>query len=252
MIEILQGDCLELMGDIPDGSIDMILCDLPYGTTNCRWDSVIPFEPLWAHYKRVIKRNGAVVLTASQPFTTALIVSNPDWFKYALVWEKSRSTGHVHAKNKPMKKHEDILVFSFGSTVHKRQSERRMTYNPQGLRPCKPRIHAGSSSSDAVMAVRPSHRDTVQTISGYPHSILRFNSESNCVHPTQKPVALFEYLIRTYTNPGELVLDNAAGSGTTGVAALNSGRRAILIEREPEYVEIAKRRLGLTKARSAA
>lgn len=249
--EFWQGDCLELMSDIPDGSVDMILCDLPYGTTACSWDSIIPFEPLWAQYKRVIKRNGAVVLTASQPFTTALIASNYEMFKYCWVWEKSRATGHVHAKNKPLKAHEDICVFSKGTTVHANQSVNRMRYNPQNTisvnrenyRPSR-----GVKGSDVVNSLRPSHKQTVvQTATNYPKSVLKIASEHNVgqIHPTQKPVALFDYLIRTYTNPGDTVLDNCAGSGTTAIAALNTGRGYICIEKDPEYYKLATERVRL-------
>ena len=133
MIKLYQGDCLEIMKDIPDGSIDMILCDLPYGTTACKWDSVIPFKPLWESYERIIKDDGAIVLFGSEPFNSALIMSNPNLFKYEWIWVKNRATGHVHAKNKPMKQHENICVFSKGATIHASQSKNRMIYNPQGL-----------------------------------------------------------------------------------------------------------------------
>ena len=236
----LQGDCLELMRDLPEGSVDMVLCDLPYGTTACSWDSVIPLDKMWDAYRRVLKPTGAVVLTASQPFTSVLAVSNLDWLKYGLVWEKSRATGHVHAKNKPMKRHEDILVFSPGTTVHASQSPTRMTYNPQGLvKKEKPTVRKSGGVSDAVMSSRPSHRDVLQEYGNYPDSMLTFASEGSTVHPTQKPVALFEYLIRTYTNPGETVLDNTAGSGTTAIAAENSGRKWICMERDPDYYAAA-------------
>lgn len=249
MFTLKRGDCLEVMKSIPAGSVDMILCDLPYGTTACRWDSVIPFEPLWEQYRRIAKKRAAIVLTASQPFTTALIASNMREFKYCWVWEKTRATGHVHAKNKPMKAHEDVVVFSGGTTVHASQSALRMTYNPQGTiavdresyRPSR-----GVSGSDVVASLRPSHRQTVrQTASNYPRSVLRVASEHNvgAFHPTQKPVALMEYLIRTYTNEGETVLDNCMGSGTTGVACMNTGRRFIGIEMDAGYFQIAQDRI---------
>ena len=242
--QLLQGDCLELMATIPSGSIDMVMCDLPYGTTACKWDSVIPFAPLWAAYKRICKPNAAIVLTASQPFTSALVMSNIGMFKYCWVWEKTRATGHVHAKNKPMKKHEDVCVFSGGTTVHASQSETRMTYHPQGLiRKEKPTIRKVGGGSDAVMAARPSHHDYLQELEGFPDTMLRVPSEGSTVHPTQKPVALMEYLIRTYTSEGETVLDNTMGSGTTGVACGNTGRRFIGIERDPAYFQIALDRI---------
>ena len=246
---LMLGDCLERMKEIPDGSVDMILCDLPYGTTACDWDSVIPFEPLWEQYKRLIKQNGAVVLFASQPFTSALVMSNVEWFKYAWVWEKSRATGHVHAKNKPMKAHEDVLVFSPGTTVHATQSQRRMNYYPQGIVRVDKEIFRpsrGISGSNVVCGLRPSHKQTIQReFENYPKSVLKIASEHNvgAFHPTQKPVALMEYLIRTYTNEEETVLDNTMGSGTTGVACANTNRKFIGIERDEKYFEIAKKRI---------
>lgn len=244
-IEIIEGDCLEVMKEIPDQSVDMVLCDLPYGTTACAWDAIIPLVPMWAAYKRVLTSTGAIVLTASQPFTTILIGSNLDWFKYELIWEKTRATGHVHAKNKPMKKHENVLVFSPGTTVHASQSSTRMTYNPQGLiRKETPTVRKKGGAADTVMGSRPSHKDVLQEFENYPSSVLEFASEGSTVHPTQKPVALFEYLIRTYTNEGDTVLDNTMGSGTTGVACLNTGRNFIGIEKDPMYFGVAERRLG--------
>ena len=230
------GDCFDVMAAIPDASVDMVLCDLPYGTTACSWDAVLPFDQLWEEYTRVLTSTGTCVLTASMPFTAALVASNFELFKYALTWVKTRATGHVHAKNKPMKKHEDVLVFSKGTTVHASQSVMRMTYNPQGmveLSETKVRKKGGAAST--VMSERPSHRDTIQTHTNYPTSILDFASEGSTFHPTQKPVSLFEYLIQTYTDEGMTVLDNTAGSGTTAIAAENAKRRWICIERDPDY-----------------
>lgn len=244
MINLIRGDCLDKMCEIPDNSVDMVLTDPPYGTTGCSWDSVIPFDLMWDQLKRITKKNGAIVMTASQPFTSALVMSNIEWFKYCLVWEKSRPTGHVHAKNKPMKKHEDVLVFSEGTTVHASQSKNRMTYNPQGVKKLeKPIHHSNHSSSDSVMASRPSHRPTVQEFGNYPNSILQFKSEGKIVHPTQKPVPLMEYLIMTYSNEGETILDFTMGSGTTGVAAKNTNRSFIGIEMDEKYFMIAKDRI---------
>ena len=244
-MKLLHGDCLELLPTVADGSVDLVLCDPPYGTTACAWDAVIPFEPMWREVRRVLKPRGAAVFTASQPFTSALVMSNTLWFKYALVWEKTRATGHVHAKNKPMKKHEDVLVFSPGTTVHASQSAARMTYNPQGLvRLDTPIKMRGAKGSMSVMAPRPSHRDYEQEATGYPTSIIQAASEGATVHPTQKPVALMEYLIRTYTNPDETVLDFTMGSGTTGVACVNTGRKFIGIERDPDYFAIAQKRIA--------
>lgn len=224
----LHGDCLELMRSLPDGSVDMVLCDLPYGTTACSWDSVIPFDALWEQYWRVCKSNAAVVLTASQPFTTALIASQMDKFKYCWVWEKSRFANQMLAKVQPLKIHEDVCVFS----------NNKAPYNPQGLVEINKVTRQGSRVTDNNGGGKRK-TEYVQTHTGYPRSILQFKSEGSTVHPTQKPVALFEYLIRTYTNPGDLVLDNTAGSGTTAIAAENSNRNWICMERDPTYYESA-------------
>ena len=243
--KLMLGDCLERMKEIPAGSVDLVLTDPPYGTTACKWDAVIPFEPMWREVRRVLKPNGAVVFTASQPFTSALVMSNTDWFKYCLVWEKTRATGHVHAKNKPMKKHEDVLVFSSGTTVHASQSTTRMTYTPQGMiRKDVPTVRKAGGASNSVMSARPSHKDVLQEFTNFPDSIVKVASEGATVHPTQKPVALMEYLIRTYTNPGETVLDFTMGSGTTGVACVNTGRQFIGIERDEGYFKIAQDRIN--------
>lgn len=249
--KLMQGDCLEMMKKIPDGSIDLVLTDPPYGTTACAWDSVIPFEPMWKELRRITKPVSSFVFTASQPFTSNLIMSNLDWFKYCWVWEKTRPSGHVHSKNKPMKKHEDIVVFSNGTTVHASQSATRMTYNPQGLEPLpegtlRKRTDKGS---DSVMSSRPSHKTTIRTHTNYPHSIIRIpNPNNDSLHPTQKPVALMEYLINTYTNENELVLDFTMGSGTTGVACMNTNRRFVGIELDEKYFDIAKNRIEATIA----
>ncbi len=234
---IYHGDCLEIMPTLADKSVDMILCDLPYGTTACKWDTVIPFEPLWKQYKRLIKDNGAIVLTASQPFTSALVMSNPAMFKYSWVWAKVRVTGHLDAKRKPLKEHEDVCVFYHGKCL----------YNPQMV---KGNTHIrgpwGKRRKGNCQVYAPFHDDnTRQNTSDefYPKTIIEFRSEMQGVHPTQKPVALFEYLIRTYTNEGDTVLDNCAGSGTTGVACLNTGRKFVLIEKDAGYCEIIKKRI---------
>lgn len=224
---LLLGDCLEQMKLIPDGSVDMVLCDLPYGTTQNKWDSVIPFDQLWAEYRRVCR--GAFVLTSSQPFTSALVASNMPDFKYAWVWEKAAATGHLNAKRMPMKLHEDINVFCAGPAP----------YNPQGLQPFGKTVRRGNNGSN----FGDSGNENFQEFTNYPRSILRYANDPKPVHPTQKPVALMEYLIRTYTNEGETVLDNTMGSGTTGVAALKAGRKFIGIERDPEYFKIAHQRI---------
>ena len=238
---LLLGDTLERMKEIPDGNVDMILCDLPYGTTACKWDSVIPFEPLWAHYKRVIKPNGAIVLFGSQPFTSALGASNLEWLKYGLYWQKSRATGHLNAKRMPMKDIEDCLVF------YKEQP----TYNPQSLLPLNKKQKNSASdmargiTSDPTSVVTGgiTQAEYLQEFTNYPRQVLSFASEGSTVHPTQKPVALMEYLILTYTNEGDVVLDNTMGSGTTGVACVNLGRNFIGIERDESYFAIAKQRI---------
>jgi len=226
------------MATLPDGCVDMVLCDLPYGTTACKWDAVIPFADLWAHYRRVLKPDGAAVLTASQPFTTALIASNYEMFKYAWVWSKSRSTGFQDVNYRPLKAHEDVLVFSRAGCST--GSKPPMKYNPQGLVACnKPRTGkkaGGFFRSDC-------EGGGTQTATNWPKSVLEVPSEGKTVHPTQKPVALMEYMIKTYTNPGDVVMDNTMGSGTTGVACMNTGRRFIGIERDEGYFKIAKSRI---------
>ncbi len=223
-----QGDCLEVMKGIEDKSIDMILCDLPYGTTACKWDTIIPFEPLWEQYKRIIKDNGAIVLTASQPFTSALVMSNIKMFKYEWIWDKKISGNPLLAKYQPLKTHEDICVFS--KKTHK--------YFPE-MRKGKMRTKGGGKSKLLNMEMSKSVNDDY-----YPISIIEYSNAKRGIHPTQKPVALFEYLIKTYTNEGDLVLDNTAGSGTTGVACKNTNRNFILIEQDEKYCEVIKERVG--------
>jgi len=230
---VIQGDCLELMKDIPDKSIDMILCDLPYGTTACKWDTIIPFEPLWEQYKRIIKDNGAIVLTSAQPFTSALVMSNPDMYKHHWIWIKEKGTGFQVAKYRPMMKTEDIIMFS----------KKSAKYNPQMVareKPLKYRYPTVQSRSNPI--ANYTNKEVISTHK-FPENTLIFKTERG-QHPTQKPVALFEYLIKTYTNEGDLVLDNCAGSGTTGVACKNTGRNYILIEKESEYIDIINKRLN--------
>ena len=247
-IDLQQGDCLELMKNIPDKSIDMILCDLPYGTTACKWDNVIPFEPLWEQYNRIIKDNGAIVLFGSEPFSTLLRSSNIQIYKYDWIWIKSSGScsGFVHAKNMPLKKHELISIFSKGAMGHKSQlGDRRMQYNPQGLI-YKPTRETSNKKFGSTVGKRPSQVDEyIREYTNYPTSILEFKNERG-FHPTQKPVALLEYLIKTYTNEGETVLDNCMGSGSTGVACVNTGRSFIGMELNEEYFNIAKQRIEQT------
>jgi len=236
--QVIQGDCLEVMKDIHDRSIDMILCDLPYGTTACKWDTIIPFEPLWEQYKRIIKDNGAIVLTASQPFTSALVMSNIKMFRYEIIWKKERPTNPLLCKKQPPKYHENICVFYnaqpiFNPTMVKRKEENK-------------RKNKVRNYKDATKIDTEKYGDMV--LSGnndliYGSNILEISMQRG-LHPTQKPVALFEYLIKTYTNEGDLVLDNCAGSGTTGVACRNLNRNFILIEKEQEYIDIINHRLS--------
>ncbi len=235
-ITIWQGDCLTLMADIPDKSVDMILCDLPYGTTACKWDTAIPFEPLWAHYERVIKERGAIVLTSSQPFTSQLIMSNPKRFRYEWIWEKSIATGFFDANKKPLKAHENILVFGLKAPVYYPQKTPGKPYTKKGV--------GTRSKTDIYNNNKP--RTLIQNNGDrYPKTIQRFsNGNHKSKHPTQKPVELMEYLIKTYTLPGETVLDNCMGSGSTGVACINTGRKFIGIEKDPNYFEIASKRIA--------
>lgn len=230
--KVLHGDCLELMKEIPGNSVDMILCDLPYGTTKCKWDDIIPFNLLWKQYERIIKPNGSIVLTASQPFTSALIMSKPKLFKYSWIWQKSRAANGPIARYQPLKYHEDILIFGKGKT----------TYNPQGIVYVGKEATQGGKSSQIVDGVTR-EKKYIQQYTNYPSTIQHFKNEGKTVHPTQKPLALFEYLIKTYTNVGETVLDNCLGSGTTAVAAINTGRNFIGIEKEWEYCNIANERI---------
>ena len=230
-MKLINDDCMVAMTALPDGCVDMVMCDLPYGTTACKWDSVIPFDLLWAEYKRVTKPGAAIVLTASQPFTSLLVTSNLNAFRYQWVWQKERPSNPQLAKIQPLKMHEDILVFANGKTP----------YNPQGLveiPEAERKVHTPEKNTLGHCKRKP----YVQTHTGYPKSILTFPSERG-LHPTQKPVALMEYLIRTYTNEGATVLDNTMGSGTTGVACMNTGRDFIGIERDADYFAIAQKRI---------
>lgn len=228
--EITQGDCLEVMARIPDKSVSMILCDLPYGTTRNKWDSVIPLDELWETYNRIIKDNGAIVLTAQTPFDKVLGASNLKALRYEWIWQKTQLTGHLNSKKMPMKNHENVLVFY----------KKLPTYNPQ-MTEGKPYVaKSGKSSSSYNPQMRVT---TVNNGEWFPRSVQFFKSEKG-LHPTQKPLALFEYLIKTYTNDGDTVLDNCIGSGTTAVAAINTNRNFIGIEREQEYVEIARKRIA--------
>lgn len=228
--QIFRGDCLEIMPHIPDQSVDMILSDLPYGTTAEAWDHVIPMDKLWNEYKRIIKSGGVILLTAQNPFASDLIQSNRKMFRYNWVWEKSNVVGFLNSKKMPMRKHEQVLVFY----------KKLPTYNPQGLTKLKnPTWRRRPKMAVYSRGMKPS----LKTHTNYPHDIIHFDNPPQSQHPTQKPVALFEYLIKTYTNAGMLVLDNCAGSGTTGIACLNLDRKFILIEKEKSFYEMIKNRI---------
>jgi len=227
---LVNDDCLNAMKFIPDKSISLILTDPPYGTTACKWDSIIPLEPMWEQLKRVIKPNGAIVLHASQPFTSILGDSNIKDLRYSWVWEKSAATGHLNAKRMPMKNAEDVLVF------YKKQP----TYNPQGLIDCNKIVRRGNNGD----CYGDSGKENLQTKTNYPRTIQKFKSEGKTVHPTQKPIKLMEYLIKTYTNEGETVLDFCMGSGSTGCAAKSLNRDFIGIELDQNYFDIAKKRIA--------
>jgi len=237
-MQLIQGDCLEEMKDIPDGSIDLVLTDPPYGTTACKWDSVIPFEPMWEQLKRVIKPNGAIVLFGSEPFSSALRMSNIKQYKYDWVWDKKSGLGFFDVKFRPLKSHENIMIFGLGGVSN--GSKIPMKYYPQGL------IQTNKTNRNKpsnILNSEPKKREFKNVKTGYPKSIIIFAKSKSKYHPTQKPVPLIEYLIKTYTNENETVLDFTMGSGTTGVACKNLNRDFIGIELDPEYFKIAKARI---------
>ena len=237
-MKLLQGDCLELMQNIPDKSVDMILCDLPYGTTSCKWDEIIPFDKLWEQYNRVIKNNGAIVLTASQPFTSALVMSNQEMFKHSWIWNKVKPSGHLNAKIKPMLLCEDILVFC----------KNKVIYNPIMI-PQKSRVSKNYITNKKDEYGKEKQISSIRS-EKYPKQIIEISNanQKNKIHPTQKPEALFEYLIKTYSNEGDLVLDNCMGSGTTGVACKKLNRDFIGMELDEKYFKIAKERINCVNA----
>lgn len=244
-IDLRHGDCLELMQDIPDGSIDLILCDLPYGMVRaCHWDSAIPFEPLWHQYRRIIKSNGVIALFGSQPFTSALIMSNTKMFKYEWIWEKTSSSNFMHSNFQPLKAHESILIFTNGGTAA--GSKAPCTYNKQyekGEPYNRGFVKSGSGTKDKGFRGAICNNETGDRT---PRSVIKFSNPKGkaiTIHPTQKPVPLLEYLIKTYTNEGETVLDNCFGSGSTAIAALNTNRKFIGIEKDDKYFEIASKRI---------
>jgi len=241
-IDLYNDDCLNIFPSIPDQSIDMILTDPPYETTNLSWDSMIDFNKLWPELRRIIKPNGAIVMTSAQPFTSKLIMSAEDIFKYSLVWRKTRIGHFAQAPYRFLTEHEDICVFSYGGAS--KNAKNRMKYNPQGTTECNKQMKGLGDR-----ALRPSkvvQDDYVQTTTGYPKSILEFDSAYDTVHPTQKPVPLMEFLIKSYSNEGDTILDFTMGSGTTGLAAKQSDRNFIGIEMDEEYFKIAEERINST------
>jgi site-specific DNA-methyltransferase (adenine-specific) len=237
MNELIHGDCLDVMEKIDDGSIDMILADLPYNTTRNHWDSLIDLPSLWKQYERIIKDNGAIVLTAQTPFDKILGASNLKLLKYEWIWEKTSATGHLNAKKMPMKAHENILVFY----------KKLPTYNPLKTQGHTRKVSKAEHKVNSKMSTNynPVGLTTYDSTERYPRSVLKFptDKQKHALHPTQKPVALMEYLIRTYTNEGETVLDNVVGSGTTAIAAMNTGRNYIAIERDEAYYKVALDRI---------
>jgi site-specific DNA-methyltransferase (adenine-specific) len=238
---LFQGDCLDIMPLIPDKSVQLILADLPYGTTACKWDSIIPLDKLWNEYKRILKLNGIVVLTSAEPFTSVLNVSNLGMFKYDFIWNKLNATGHLNAKARPLKQHENISVFSEGSAT---STSLTMVYNPQGLFEVDITKVNFETETTGKRQSRAKGKEWKQTKSGYPKSILTFAYDKEKLHPTQKPLELMKYLIQTYSNENDMVLDNTMGSGTTCLAAKELNRKFIGIEKEANYYEIACRRCG--------
>ena len=250
-MQLLQGDCLDLMREIPDGSVDMVLCDLPYGTTKNSWDSTIPLTALWEAYKRIIKERGCVALFAQTPFDKILGASNLPMLKYEWVWEKPMATGRLNCNFAPMKAHENILIFSKSAACYVKNNTDAMIYNPQMTtgKPYKAVSGRASANYDTKW-----NRESITVNCGtrYPRSVINFTHDKEKFHPTQKPVALLEYLIRTYTNEGETVLDNTMGSGSTGVACVNTGRDFIGIELDAGYFEIAQKRIQEAQERKEA
>jgi site-specific DNA-methyltransferase (adenine-specific) len=252
-IKLYLGDCIEKMHLIPDDSVDLVLCDLPYGTTKCKWDTIIDLTQLWNHYKRIVKKpSGVILLFGQQPFTSMLVSSNYDWFKYNLIWKKNKTTQFLLANYRPMKCTEDICVFSKGGAAAASVKTGNMTYNPQGLIPTnikkknsKERIgkmlnqehHLGKNNK------LTSNSEYTQNFTNYPNELIEFEIEYDTIHETQKPVKLIEYLIKTYSNEGDTVLDNTMGSGTTGIGCLNTNRKFIGIEKEEKYFRLSKYRI---------
>lgn len=245
MIKLYNGDCLDIMPQLEENSFDLILCDLPYGTTKCKWDIIIPFEKLWEQYIRLIKEDGAIVLFGKEPFSSQLRVSNIDMYKYDWIWVKDTKSNFMQANHQPLNNIELISVFGKGY-VREIKDKVMMTYNPQFTEGKEYKLPKVSKTTDLF---GENHKNGVykhyerDTSKRYPYNIIQFNMDKPKVHPTQKPIALLEYLIKTYTNEGAIVLDNCMGSGSTGIACKNLGRNFIGIEKEDKYFKIAKQRI---------
>lgn len=252
--KIYHGDCMEVMSLIPDKSIDMILCDLPYGTTDCKWDIIIPFKPLWEQYLRIIKDNGAIVLTAQQPFATDLISSGRKFFRYEIIWEKTQKLGFLNANKMPLRGHENILIFY----------KKLPTYHPQKYQTTKEKMSWGRKRTktphNTDLYSHFGASEYIETGERHPHSVIKISNwngalfgktERAVIHPTQKPVELFRWLIRTYTNPGDIVLDNCSGSGTTAIASILENRQFICIEKDGEYYQSSVNRVKELNQKSA-
>lgn len=240
--KIYLGDCLEVMKEIDTGSIDLIVCDPPYQITKCSWDTIIPFEPLWVQYKRILKENGAVILFAQQPFTSKLVMSNLSWFKYSLVYQKSTAANFFQAKIQPLRNHEDILMFY----------KKTPTYNPQGINKCNKEVRSCNRINDEHGYTREKKLEKyIMTTTNYPKSILKFNNKNqkDKIHPTEKPVLLYEYLIKTWSNENELILDNCSGSGVNAIACMNTNRNFIGIEMNEKYYDASLERIEKHKSK---
>ena len=252
-ITLYHGECLDKMSSIPDDSIDLVLCDLPYGTTKCKWDTIIDIGELWKHYKRIVKKpSGVILLFGQQPFTSMLVSSNYEWFKYNLIWKKNKTTQFLLANYRPMKCTEDICVFSKGGAAAASRKKGNMTYNPQGLLPVNIKKR-NSKNRIGKMLNQPHHlgpnnklitnTEYTQKFTNYPNELLEFNIECDTNHETQKPIKLMEHLIKTYSNEGDCVLDNTMGSGTTGIGCVNTNRKFVGIELIDKYYKLSKYRI---------
>lgn len=252
MVKLLQGDCLELMKDIPDGSVDMVLCDLPYGTTGSKWDSVVDSKKLWEEYRRTVSDKGVIVLFGTEPFATCMRYDALDLYKYDWIWRKTTVTGFPHARNMPLRDYENLMVFSKAPVGHlSKLGNKRMPYNPQGLKECHQvdKSHKTSLIMHSGTFANTKETHYVRTETGFPRMVLDFKKDpkDSKYHLNAKPVPLLEYLIRTYTTEGDTVLDNCMGSGSTGVACVNTGRNFIGMELDEGYYKVAEKRIFLTE-----